>query len=239
MRSAPGFQLATRPEAPPGVWRQLFAAQTLRGDALGAAAARIGLARTVDAKDSDANIAGELTVLAYVADPLAHAADVLALAKAANVDEETPLDAALAASFNNVTGRILEASRKIVLGATEKQALQAGAAVVASDVDGIPEDVKHGESALLVKPGSVPELTQALTNLLSNPDLRLRLANQGRELFATRFSADVFARGRPVDGGAGRRAWPHLRRRGGPGPRARTTWWRGGLTGSRWAGGSR
>jgi hypothetical protein len=119
--------LATRPEAPPGVWRQLFAAQTLRGDALGAAAARIGLARTVDAKDSDANIAGELTVLAYVADPLAHAADVLALAKAANVDEETPLDAALAASFNNVTGRILEASRKIVLGATEKQALQAGA----------------------------------------------------------------------------------------------------------------
>jgi glycosyltransferase involved in cell wall biosynthesis len=74
------------------------------------------------------------------------------------------------------------------------EALQAGAAVVASDVDGIPEDVKHGESALLVKSGSVPELTQALTNLLCNPDLRLRLANQGRELFATRFSADVFAR---------------------------------------------
>jgi glycosyltransferase involved in cell wall biosynthesis len=74
------------------------------------------------------------------------------------------------------------------------EALQAGAAVVASDVDGIPEDVKHGESALLVKPGSVQELTQALTNLLSNSDLRLRLAKQGRELFATRFSADVFAR---------------------------------------------
>jgi hypothetical protein len=120
--------LATRPEAPPGVWRQLFAAQTLRGDALGAAAARIGLARTVDVQDSDANIAGELTVLAYVPDPLAHAADVLALAKAANVDQETPLDAAFAASFNNVTGRLLEASRKIAaLGATEKQALQAGA----------------------------------------------------------------------------------------------------------------
>jgi len=74
------------------------------------------------------------------------------------------------------------------------EALQAGAAVIASDVDGIPEDVKHGESALLVKSGSVPELTQALTNLLSNPELRLRLANQGRELFARRFSADVFAR---------------------------------------------
>src|SRR5262249_31536020 len=72
------------------------------------------------------------------------------------------------------------------------EALQAGAAVVASDVDGIPEDVKHGESALLVKPDSVTGLTQALTNLLSNPDLRLRLAGQGRKLFETRFSADVF-----------------------------------------------
>jgi glycosyltransferase involved in cell wall biosynthesis len=74
------------------------------------------------------------------------------------------------------------------------EALQAGAAVVASDVDGIPEDVEHGESALLVKPDNVTELTQALTYLLCNPDLRLRLAKQGRELFATRFSADVFAR---------------------------------------------
>ena len=119
--------LATRTDAPPGVWRQLFAAQTLRGDALGAASARIGLARSTGARDSDANTAGELTVLAYVADPLAHAGDVLALAKAANVEQETPLDAALGACFNNVTMRLLEASRNVAIGATEKHALQAGA----------------------------------------------------------------------------------------------------------------
>ena len=119
--------VATRSDAPPGVWRQLFAAQTLRGDALGAAAARVGLARATGADDSDANTAGELTVLAYVPDPLAHAADVLALAKSANVEQETPLDAALGACFNNVTARLLEASRRIELGAVEKQALQAGA----------------------------------------------------------------------------------------------------------------
>ncbi len=119
--------LATRTDAPPGVWRQLFAAQTLRGDALGAAAARVGLARATGASDNDANTAGELTVLAYVADPLAHAADVLALAKTANIEQETPLDAALAACFNNVTGRLLDASRRAVLGPTEKQALLAGA----------------------------------------------------------------------------------------------------------------
>jgi hypothetical protein len=119
--------LATRTDAPPGVWRQLFAAQTLRGDALGAAAARVGLARATGADDNDANTAGELTVLAYVPDPLAHAADVLALAKAANIDQATPLDAALAACFNNVTARLLDASRKVELGPTEKRALQAGA----------------------------------------------------------------------------------------------------------------
>ena len=74
------------------------------------------------------------------------------------------------------------------------EALRAGAAVVASDVDGIPEDVTNGETALLVKPDSAAELTQALTNLLRNPDLRLRLADKSRELSATRFSAEVFAR---------------------------------------------
>lgn len=75
------------------------------------------------------------------------------------------------------------------------EALQAGVAVIASDVDGIPEDVKHGESALLVRPGSVADLAQALTNLLCNPDLRLKLGRHGREVSATRFSADAFARG--------------------------------------------
>jgi hypothetical protein len=99
----------------------------LRGDALGAAAARVGLARATGADDTDANTAGELTVLAYVPDPLAHAADVLALAKAANIDQGTPLDAALGACFNNVTARLLEAGRTVTLGTTEKQAMLAGA----------------------------------------------------------------------------------------------------------------
>jgi hypothetical protein len=119
--------LATRDDAPPGVWRQLFAAQTLRGDALGAAAARVSLARATGASDSDANIAGELTVLAYAPDPLGHAPDVVALARAANVDQSTPLDAALAACFNNVTVRMLDASRGVALAAAQRQALQAGA----------------------------------------------------------------------------------------------------------------
>jgi hypothetical protein len=120
-------QLAVRDDAPPGVWRQLFAAHTLRGDALGAAAARTALAKCTGASDAEANWAGELTVLAYVADPLARAEDVLALAKAAAQIEASPLDAALAACFNNVTARLLEASLNRPLGAAEAAALRAGA----------------------------------------------------------------------------------------------------------------
>lgn len=120
-------QLAVRDDAPPGVWRQLFAAHTLRGDALGAAAARTALANCTGASDAEANWAGELTVLAFVADPLARAEDVAALARAAAQIEASPLDAALAACFNNVTARLLEASLHRPLAAAGAAALRAGA----------------------------------------------------------------------------------------------------------------
>ncbi|MCS7102123.1 MAG: hypothetical protein NZL99_10550, partial [Burkholderiaceae bacterium] len=102
-------RLAMRDDAPPGVWRQLFAAHTLRGDALGAATARTGLARATGASDAEANWAGELTVIAYAADPLARADDIAALARACAQIDGSPLDAALAACFNNATARLLEA----------------------------------------------------------------------------------------------------------------------------------
>jgi len=73
------------------------------------------------------------------------------------------------------------------------EALQAGVAVVASAVDGIPEDVTHGESALLVPPGDADALAGALGLLLSDRDLRQRLARAGREVFVRRFSAAAFA----------------------------------------------
>jgi glycosyltransferase involved in cell wall biosynthesis len=73
------------------------------------------------------------------------------------------------------------------------EALQAGCAVVASRVDGIPEDVDDGASALLVEPGDAPALAGALARLLGDPELRRRLADGGRRRFEERFSASVFA----------------------------------------------
>ncbi len=73
------------------------------------------------------------------------------------------------------------------------EALQAGAAVVASNVDGIPEDVEEGTSALLVPPSDSLALTHALKRLLMDPGLRRRLAQQARATFEARFSADRFS----------------------------------------------
>jgi glycosyltransferase involved in cell wall biosynthesis len=73
------------------------------------------------------------------------------------------------------------------------EALRLGVAVVASRCDGIPEDVSHGESALLVEPGSAEALARALARLAADPRERARLAGAGRRAFEARFSARAFA----------------------------------------------
>lgn len=73
------------------------------------------------------------------------------------------------------------------------EALYAGLAVVASNVDGIPEDVVHEESALLVKPGDVEGLANMIIRALKDSDLRRRLGDNARKTSAERFSPDAFA----------------------------------------------
>ncbi len=72
------------------------------------------------------------------------------------------------------------------------EALQAGVAVVASNIDGIPEDVVDGDSAVLVEPGNVFALRDAIRGMVTDSGLRQRLARRSRETFEERFSADGF-----------------------------------------------
>jgi glycosyltransferase involved in cell wall biosynthesis len=69
------------------------------------------------------------------------------------------------------------------------EALQAGVAVVASNLDGVPEDVTDGDGALLVPPGDAHALAAALRRLLSDAELRGRLARRGHEIYRERFTA--------------------------------------------------
>jgi glycosyltransferase involved in cell wall biosynthesis len=72
------------------------------------------------------------------------------------------------------------------------EALQAGLAPVASDVDGVPEDVTHGDSALLVPAGDIRALAAALRRVVTDAGLRRHLGRGARQTFADRFSAQAF-----------------------------------------------
>jgi len=73
------------------------------------------------------------------------------------------------------------------------EAMQAGAAAVVTRVDGLPEDVVDEESALLVEPGDVDGLAEALKRLFSDADLRSRIAAGGHQQYVERFSAEAFS----------------------------------------------
>jgi glycosyltransferase involved in cell wall biosynthesis len=73
------------------------------------------------------------------------------------------------------------------------EAMQAGAAAVVSRVDGLPEDVIDGHSALLVEPGDAVDLATALSRVFTDSDLRAQIAREGHQQYRERFSADAFA----------------------------------------------
>jgi glycosyltransferase involved in cell wall biosynthesis len=73
------------------------------------------------------------------------------------------------------------------------EALQAGLPAVASDLDGIPEDLEHERSALLAAPGDASSLAVAMARVLSDRGLRKRLARRSREVFERRFSPAAMA----------------------------------------------
>src|SRR5258706_9465147 len=96
---------------------------------------------------------------------------------------------------------LLDAADVFVLPSREEQsgslalleALQAGAAVVASAVDGILEDLIDGEDALLTRPGDPAHLAAALARVLTDEPLRRDLQVRARATFDERFSAAPFS----------------------------------------------
>lgn len=68
------------------------------------------------------------------------------------------------------------------------EAMAAGKPVVASGIDGIPEQIRDGEQGLLVPRGDVAALTAALADLLGDPARRERMGRSGILRVNTRFT---------------------------------------------------
>lgn len=72
--------------------------------------------------------------------------------------------------------------------------MAAGKPVVATDVGGVSEMMRHEETGLLVPPERVEALAAAVTRLLSSPALAIRLAQSGREQAFAQFGLETQSR---------------------------------------------
>ncbi len=72
------------------------------------------------------------------------------------------------------------------------EALEQGLPVVASDCDGIPEDLAGTDAGLLVAPGDAEDLARSLARLIADPAERALRASAARALFEERFSPAAF-----------------------------------------------
>jgi len=68
------------------------------------------------------------------------------------------------------------------------EAMAAGLPVVATDVGGVSEIIRGDTDGILVKPGDVPALAQAIKRVLTQPDLRTRMSATGKRIVEERYS---------------------------------------------------
>ena len=79
------------------------------------------------------------------------------------------------------------------LGSGALLAMSAGVPVVASNVGGLPEIVRHGENGLLVD-NALPAIAAAVRKLLDNPAFARRIGDAARRTVMERFTVDHMVR---------------------------------------------
>lgn len=71
------------------------------------------------------------------------------------------------------------------------EAAASARAIVATDVPGCREIVRHGANGLLVPPRDPTALAQAIRTLLESPEERERLGHAGRQIAVTEFAEEI------------------------------------------------
>jgi glycosyltransferase involved in cell wall biosynthesis len=74
------------------------------------------------------------------------------------------------------------------------EAMNAGLPVIGGNVDATPEVIVDGETGILVTPTSVDQIVQAVSRLLADDDLRLRMGEAAQRHVAANFPYNQFRR---------------------------------------------
>ena len=73
------------------------------------------------------------------------------------------------------------------LPTTLLESMALGTPAISTDVTGIPEAIRHGETGIIVPQHNAQKLADALTNLLAEPRKREQLAQNARKLIEAEF----------------------------------------------------
>jgi glycosyltransferase involved in cell wall biosynthesis len=89
---------------------------------------------------------------------------------------------------------LVQPSLNEAVGISLLEAQAAGLAVVATSVGGIPEVVKDGTTGILVPPGDISKISQAIIALLSDSAKRQSYGREGRRWVSGKFSVEIMAK---------------------------------------------
>ncbi len=84
----------------------------------------------------------------------------------------------------------VQPSRSEAFGLTGAEAMAAARPVVSANVGGVPEVVEDGVTGILVDPGNVEALAEAISVFLKDPEKRKRMGKAGRERAANLFQLE-------------------------------------------------
>jgi glycosyltransferase involved in cell wall biosynthesis len=86
------------------------------------------------------------------------------------------------------------ASHEEALGVALMEAMSCEMPVISTNVGGIPELIEHGTTGYLVEPGSPKALADAVTAVMRDPNLQLRIAKAARARIVRDFNSQISAR---------------------------------------------
>jgi len=96
------------------------------------------------------------------------------------------------AAIQRATVVIVPSLRSEAFGLVALQAAQMARPVIASRTGGLPEVVVHGKTGLLFEPGDADGLAEAVTRLLTRPDLSEAFGKAGRARALERFTGERY-----------------------------------------------